>query len=350
MTSAQNSTSSSTDNLVYARAIAHSKRAVPNLKYARSAEHRQEVYGAVSEFAIHTALTSSSILSQAKGGEIRLKLENIQRTGSFKFRGAYNKMRKLSDEEKKLGVIAASAGNHAQGVALAGKMLGIKARIFMPETAPKTKIEATEGYGAQVVLAGKNFDETKELAFAESAKTGEVFISPFDDIDVIEGQGTIGSEVLIDWPDVDNIIVPIGGGGLIAGIALAMKAVKPEITLIGVQAFGVHGMISSIWNNQLVQNRTYRTLADGCDVAFAGEMTYDILKDYIDETVLVEEQAIRDAIEYLLKKEKVLVEGAGALSTAAILSGSIDHLLKGKKTVAVISGGNIDIELLKSLV
>lgn len=309
-----------------------------------------KAFAAVEKIVIHTPMPPSSILSGRKNGEIRLKLENLQKTGSFKLRGAYNKLRNLTPEEKKRGVIAASAGNHAQGVALAGKMLGIKARIFMPETAPKTKVEATAEYGAEVVLVGKNFDETKQAAFGEAKKTGEVFVSPFDDLDVIVGQGTIGTEILQDWPEVDNLIVPIGGGGLISGIALAVKKVKPEIQLIGVQAYGVHGMISSIWNNQLVENRTNRTLADGCDVALAGELTYDILKDYIDETVLVEEQEIRDAIEYLLKKEKVLAEGAGALSTAAILSGSLDHLLKDKKTVAVVSGGNIDIELLKSLV
>lgn len=316
----------------------------------KAIEHNEKTYDAVAKIAIHTPMPPSSILSGEKGGEIRLKLENLQRTGSFKLRGAYNKLLTLTPEEKAHGVIAASAGNHAQGVALAGKMMGISARIFMPETAPKTKIEATEGYGATVVLRGKNFDETKDAAFAEAKKTGEVFVSPFDDLAVIEGQGTIGSEILKDWPEVDNLIVPIGGGGLISGIALAAKTLKPEIHLIGVQAFGVHGMISSIWNNQLVKNRTNRTLADGCDVALAGELTYSILKDYIDETVLAEEEQIRDAIEYLLKKEKVLAEGAGALSTAAILSGSIDHLLKDKKTVAVVSGGNIDIDLLKSLV
>lgn len=312
--------------------------------------HNQEVYDAVSKVAIHTPMPPSSILSHQKQGEIRLKLENLQCTGSFKLRGAYNKLLTLTSEEKKKGVIAASAGNHAQGVALAGKILGISARIFMPKTAPQVKIEATESYGATVVLAGENFDETKNAAIKEAQKTGEIFVSPFDDIAVIEGQGTIGTEILHDWPEVDNLIVPIGGGGLIAGIALAAKRIKPSIHLIGVQAYGVHGMISSIWNNQLVENRTNRTLADGCDVALAGELTYHLLKDYIDETVLVEEEAIKEAISYLLKKEKVVTEGAGALSTAAILSGSIDHLLKNKRTVAVLSGGNIDTDLLKSLI
>lgn len=310
----------------------------------------EKTYEAVESFVIHTPMPPSSILSGEKEGKIRLKLENLQKTGSFKVRGAYNKLRQLEACEKQKGVIAASAGNHAQGVAISSKALGISARIFMPETAPKTKIEATESYGAKVVLVGKNFDETKTAAIAESQKTGEVFISPFDDPAVIEGQGTIATEIIRDWPEVDNIIVPIGGGGLISGVALAAKRENPHIKIIGVQAFGVHGMISSIWHHQLVENRTYRTLADGCDVALAGELTYEILKDYIDETVLVEEEAIKQAIEYLLKKEKVLAEGAGALSTAAILSGSIDHLLKGKNTVAIISGGNIDVDLLKSLV
>ncbi len=313
-------------------------------------EHLEQTYQQVAPFTIHTPTTPSSILSKAKDGEIRLKLENLQKTGSFKIRGAYHKLLTLTPAEKSRGVIAASAGNHAQGVALAGTALGISSRIFMPKTAPKTKIEATEGYGGKVVLVGDNFDEAKEAAFNEAKKTGEVFISPFNDLGVIEGQGTIGTEILMDWPEVDNLIVPIGGGGLISGIALAVKTIRPEIRLIGVQAYGVHGMISSIWNNQLVFNRSKRTLADGCDVALAGDITYDILKHYIDETVLVEEEAIKDAIEYLLKKEKVLAEGAGALSTAAILSGTIDHLLKGKKTVAVVSGGNIDIDLLKTLV
>lgn len=303
----------------------------------------------LQNLAIRTPLAPSNILSQEYDGEIFLKLENLQRTGAFKFRGAYNKLHKLSEIEKQAGVIACSAGNHAQGVALAASLLGIRARIFMPVTAPLTKIEATKGYGAEVVLVGESFDETKELTIQEAQQTGEVFISPFDDRDVIEGQGTIGLEILADLPDVDNVIVPIGGGGLIAGIALAIKELRPETRIIGVQSYQVHGMISSLWAQQLVVNRTSKTLADGCDVALAGALTYELLHRRIDETVLVEEADIQRAIFYLALKEKVVAEGAGALSTAAILSGQINHLLKGKKTVAVVSGGNIDFSVLKGI-
>lgn len=303
----------------------------------------------LQNLAIRTPLAPSNILSQEYDGEIFLKLENLQRTGAFKFRGAYNKLHKLSEIEKQAGVIACSAGNHAQGVALAASLLGIRARIFMPVTAPLTKIEATKGYGAEVVLVGESFDETKELTIQEAQQTGEVFISPFDDRDVIEGQGTIGLEILADLPDVDNVIVPIGGGGLIAGIALAIKELRPETRIIGVQSYQVHGMISSLWAQQLVVNRTSKTLADGCDVALAGALTYELLHKRIDETVLVEEADIQRAIFYLALKEKVVAEGAGALSTAAILSGQINHLLKGKKTVAVVSGGNIDFSVLKGI-
>lgn len=303
----------------------------------------------LQNLAIRTPLAPSNILSQEYDGEIFLKLENLQRTGAFKFRGAYNKLHKLSEVEKQAGVIACSAGNHAQGVALAASLLGIRARIFMPVTAPLTKIEATKGYGAEVVLVGESFDETKELTIQEAQQTGEVFISPFDDRDVIEGQGTIGLEILADLPDVDNVIVPIGGGGLIAGIALVIKELRPETRIIGVQSYQVHGMISSLWAQQLVVNRTSKTLADGCDVALAGALTYELLHKRIDETVLVEEADIQRAIFYLALKEKVVAEGAGALSTAAILSGQINHLLKGKKTVAVVSGGNIDFSVLKGI-
>lgn len=299
---------------------------------------------------IHTPLAPSNILSKEKDGEIFLKLENLQRTGSFKARGAYNKLSSLTETERSRGVIACSAGNHAQGVALAGSLLGIKVRIFMPLTAAKTKVEATQSYGAEVVLAGETFDETKQITLEAMKDSGEVFVSPFDDQAVMEGQGTIALEILADLPLVDNVIVPIGGGGLIAGIALAIKDLRPEVKIIGVQSYGVYGMIASIWQQKLVANRRNRTLADGCDVALAGELTYEVLKTRIDETVLVEEKDIEKAINYLALKEKVIAEGAGALSTAVILSGQIDHLLKDKKTVAIDSGGNIDFSVFKEII
>lgn len=309
----------------------------------------QQVYSRLKPIVIHTPLMPSNTMNQLVNGEVFLKLENLQRTGAFKFRGAYNKLQRLSTEEQQRGVIACSAGNHAQGVALAASMLGIQTRIFMPVTAPVTKVEATRAYGAEVVLAGNTFDETKQLTIAEEQRSGEVFVSPFDDFDIILGQGTIGIEILEDLPAVDNVVVPIGGGGLIAGIALAIKEQNPAVKIIGVQSYQVHGMISSIWAEHLTANRTSGTLADGCDVALAGEITYDILKDRIDETILVEEKEIEDAIFFLALKEKVVAEGAGALSTAALLSGKMDHLLKGKRTVAVVSGGNIDFTVLKEV-
>ena len=310
----------------------------------------QAAYQRLKPIMIHTPLAPSNILSKEKDGEIFLKLENLQRTGSFKARGAYNKLSSLTEAERSRGVIACSAGNHAQGVALAGSLLGIKVRIFMTLTAAKTKVEATQSYGAEVVLAGETFDETKQITLEAMKDSGEVFVSPFDDQAVMEGQGTIALEILADLPLVDNVIVPIGGGGLIAGIALAIKDLRPEVKIIGVQSYGVYGMIASIWQQKLVANRRNRTLADGCDVALAGELTYEVLKTRIDETVLVEEKDIEKAINYLALKEKVIAEGAGALSTAAILSGQIDHLLKDKKTVAIVSGGNIDFSVFKEII
>lgn len=292
---------------------------------------------------IHTPTVPSNILSNEKKGAIFFKLENLQRTGSFKIRGAYNKMSQLTEEEKSRGVIGCSAGNHAQGMAISGEILGISTRIFMPKTAPQNKIQSTEKYGAKVELVGDNFDETKEAALKEASRTGEIFVPPYDDLEVIAGQGTVGYEIFYQLEKIDNIIVPIGGGGLIAGIATIAKALHPEIKIIGVQTFNVHGMLSSIWNHEITQNRSDRTVADGCDVSIPGELTYKILEPLIDETVLVEEEEIKQAITYLAIKEKIVAEGAGALTAAAIMSGKMDAMLLGKTTVAVVSGGNIDM-------
>lgn len=314
---------------------------------------KDQIYEAqerLEEIVIQTPLVPSNILSGLKEGKIFFKLENLQRTGSFKIRGAYNKLAQLSPSEIERGVIAASAGNHAQGVALSAKILGIQARIFMPVTAPLTKIEATEKYGATVKLIGETFDETKQAALDESVITNEIFIPPYDDYAVIAGQGTIGLEILETIADVDQIILPIGGGGLIAGVATIAKTINPAIKIIGVQSYNVHGMLSSIWNQQITANRSNRTLADGCDVAIPGDITYRVLSPLIDETVLVEEEVIKQAIEYLAYKEKIVAEGAGALTAAAIMSGALDHLLINRKTVAVVSGGNIDSGSLKEII
>lgn len=310
----------------------------------------EEAKERLENIVIRTPLVPSNILSGMKGGQIFFKLENLQRTGSFKIRGAYNKLAQLTPGEIQRGVIAASAGNHAQGVAISAKMLGIQARIFMPVTAPLTKIEATEKYGATVVLVGETFDATKQAAIDESFRTGEVFIPPYDDYEVIAGQGTIGLEILEEISDLDQLILPIGGGGLISGVAVAAKEINPKIKIIGVQSYNVHGMLRSIWNHQITANRSDRTLADGCDVAIPGDITYEILESLIDETVLVEESDIKKAIEYLAYKEKIVAEGAGALTAAAIMSGSLDHLLIDRKTAAIVSGGNIDSGSLKEII
>ncbi|MGX7350801.1 threonine ammonia-lyase [Enterococcus canis] len=310
----------------------------------------EHAYERLEPVVIKTPLVPSNILSEAKHGCVHFKLENLQRTGSFKIRGAYNKLALLTELEKSRGVIACSAGNHAQGVAISAKMLGIKARIFMPVTAPKMKIEATRKYGAMVELVGENFDEAKQACLSASLLSGEVFIPPYDDPEVIAGQGTVAVELFQQLQEIDNILVPIGGGGLITGIAMFAKNLNPQIKIIGVQTYSVHGMVRSLWNHTITANRQQRTLADGCDVAVPGNLTFDLLSDLIDETVLVEEDEIKRAITYLALKEKIIAEGAGALTTAAILSGAIDHILKDQTSVAIVSGGNIDGDTFKVII
>lgn len=298
---------------------------------------------------IHTPVVPSTTLSKTYGGSIYLKLENLQRTGSFKVRGASNKIINISANEKNKGVITCSAGNHAQGVALAASKLGIHSTIVMPKQAAKTKIEATKHLGGEVILFGDSFDEAKKYAHAIAEKEGSIYVSPFDDEEVIIGQGTVGLEIFQQLPAVSTVIVPIGGGGLIAGVSLALKESNPDIKIIGVQAENVHGMISSLRAGRLISNRTAPTLADGCDVAMAGTQTFDILKERIDETILVSELEIKKAILYLAKTENVIAEGAGALSTAAILSEKIPSSYLQGTTVAIVSGGNIDLTRLSDI-
>ncbi|MGF1686347.1 bifunctional threonine ammonia-lyase/L-serine ammonia-lyase TdcB [Photobacterium japonica] len=290
-----------------------------------------------------TGMPKSNYLSEHCHGDVYLKFENMQRTGSFKIRGAFNKLSALSDEDRKKGVVACSAGNHAQGVSLSCAMLGIDGKVVMPTCAPKAKIAATEGYSADVILHGESFNETiakaKEIVEAE----GRIFIPPFDDAEVIAGQGTIGLEILEDLYDVDNVIVPIGGGGLIAGIATAIKSINSKIKIIGVQSENVHGMTASYRAGEIVNHRTQGTLADGCDVARPGELTFEIVKELVDDIVLVNEDELLNSMAILIQRNKVIAEGAGALSIAALLSGKLDNYIQNKKTVAIISGGNIDL-------
>lgn len=291
-----------------------------------------------------TPLVKSFYLTSVTEANVYLKLENMQLTGSFKFRGAYNKIATLTTIEKEHGVIACSAGNHAQGVALSSKLLGINSKIVMPETAPQAKIDATRGYGSDVVLYGQTFDEAKEKCIEIAEKTGRTFLHPYDDPAVIAGQGTIGLEILDNMWDVDTVIVPIGGGGLISGIAIALKSFNPNIRIIGVQAENVHGMKSSFDAGKITPHYAAPTMADGCAVKVPGDITFSIVKELVDEIITVSEDELEQAMKDLLQRGKAVVEGAGALSTAALVSDKITDYVKGKNVVCIISGGNVDLE------
>ncbi|PEW41199.1 threonine dehydratase [Bacillus sp. YF23] len=296
-----------------------------------------------------TPLVKSFYLTSKTGGEIYLKLENMQLTGSFKFRGAFNKISQLTNEEKERGVIACSAGNHAQGVALSSHLLGIKSKIVMPTSAPQAKVDATRGYGSEVILYGDTFDDAKAKCEEIIKETGETYLHPYDDVEVMAGQGTIGLDILDDMWDVDTVIVPIGGGGIISGIAVALKSFNPSINIIGVQAENVHGMKASYDAGEIVSHYKAPTIADGCAVKIPGNLTFEIVKNLVDEIVTVSEEELEVAMKDLLQRGKAVVEGAGALATAALLAGKVDKYVQGKKVVAVISGGNVDLKRISSV-
>ena len=280
--------------------------------------------------------------------ELYVKMESLQKTGSFKIRGAYFKIFNLSKEEKECGIIAASAGNHAQGVAYTAKKLGINATIVMPKDAPLQKVNNTSSYGANVILYGNTFQEAYQYAIELSKTNKLTFIEPYNDVDVIAGQGTIGLEILDQCPDVDVVFVPVGGGGLAAGIAYAIKTLKPTCKVYGVEAKNVNSMKKSIENNELTSILNPKTIADGIAVSKVGSLTYEICKKYLDGIVEVEDELTSVAILKLLEKSKIVSEGAGAISVAAALSNQVD--LKGKKVVSILSGGNIDVTLLSRLI
>ena len=280
--------------------------------------------------------------------ELYVKMESLQKTGSFKIRGAYFKIFNLSKEEKECGIIAASAGNHAQGVAYTAKKLGINATIVMPKDAPLQKVNNTSSYGANVILYGNTFQEAYQYAIDLSNSNKLTFIEPYNDVDVIAGQGTIGLEILDQCPDVDVVFVPVGGGGLAAGIAYAIKTLKPSCKVYGVEAKNVNSMKKSIENDELTSISNPKTIADGIAVSKVGSLTYEICKKYLDGVVEVEDELTSVAILKLLEKSKIVSEGAGAISVAAALSNQVD--LKGKKVVSILSGGNIDVTLLSRLI
>ncbi|SHI29270.1 threonine dehydratase [Anaerovibrio lipolyticus DSM 3074] len=308
-----------------------------------------DVYKAAKQLdgvAKKTKLIESLFFSDLCGNNVYLKPENLQNTGSFKLRGAYNKISQLSDEEKKIGVITASAGNHAQGVAFAAQRLGVNAVICMPATTPLLKVEATKAMGAEVVLHGDSFDDAYAKSLELQKKKGYVYIHPFNDKQVLLGQGTTALEIIDQLKDVDAILVPIGGGGFASGVALATKAVNPHVKVIGVEPEGAACMENSFARGQVSSLSFVETVADGCAVKTPGDLTYAFCKKYLDQIITVSEMEIMSALLSLIEKHKLIAEGAGVLSLAAL-----NKLpFKGKKVAAIISGGNIDISTISALI
>lgn len=295
-----------------------------------------------------TPLYHSPAISLQAGMPTFLKTENLQRTGSFKVRGAFTKMASLTTEEKALGVIAASAGNHAQGVALAAQALGIASTICMPEGAPITKVEATSHYGAKVVLHGDTYDDAYQKALELQQANGYTFIHGFDDPYTIAGQGTIGLEIFQELPDVATVFVPIGGGGLASGVALALKSLRPDIRVIGVQASGAPALYLSQRKGELVYTDSVRTIADGIAIKRPGKLNWELINRYVDDIVLVDEEEIAQSILLLLERAKLMVEGAGAVGLAALLGGKAPQV-RGPVCV-ILSGGNIDVNILSRII
>lgn len=283
-----------------------------------------------------------------KEAQIYLKPENLQFTGSFKLRGAYYKISQLTDEEKSRGVIACSAGNHAQGVAFGATRNGIKSLICLPAGAPISKVEATKGYGAEVCLVPGVYDDAYQMALKLRDEMGYTMVHPFDDEKVIAGQGTIGLEILEEQPDIDAVIVPIGGGGLASGIALAVKSLNPQIKVYGVQASGAASMFTSLKENQIIHLSNVSTIADGIAVKEPGINTFELCRKYIDDVVTVSDDEVAAAILTLIEQHKLIAEGAGAVAVAAAMFNKIP--IKGKKTVCIVSGGNIDVTILSRII
>ncbi len=295
-----------------------------------------------------TPLAYAPILSANSGADIYLKKENLQLTGSFKLRGAFNKIAKLSDQERAKGVVAASAGNHAQGVAYSSKHFGCEATIVMPEATPLLKVSGVKSHGATVVLYGANYDEAYKYATDFATKHDKTFVHPFADDDVIAGQGTIGLELLDELDDIDMIIIPIGGGGLISGIASAVKQLRPSIKIVGVVASGARAMKESFEAKTPIDSLSVKTIADGIAVRDVTPKMLENVTELVDEIIEVEDTEIASAILFLLEQHKLVVEGAGATGTAAIMHNKID--VKGKKVVLPLSGGNIDVTMLAQII
>ena len=304
-----------------------------------------------ANYALKSVIRKTDIIRAPKLSsctELYLKTENLQITGSFKVRGAYYKMSNLSEAEKAKGVVACSAGNHAQGVALAAQKNGIKSVICLPDGAPISKIEATKSYGAEVCLVEGVYDDAYKKALELRDTEGYTFIHPFNDEDVIAGQGTIALELIEQLPDMDAVIVPIGGGGLISGIAYTIKTLKPQVKVYGVQAAGAPSMYKSVKDGKIEELSAVSTIADGIAVKKPGDLTYEICSKYVDEIVTVTDDEISAAILALMEKHKLVTEGAGAAAVAAAMFGKLD--IDNKKTVCLLSGGNIDVTILSRVI
>ena len=295
---------------------------------------------------VKTKLIHSDVFSEESGNDVYIKPENLQITGSFKVRGAYNRISKLTKEEKERGVIAASAGNHAQGVALAAQRLGIKAVIVMPKHTPLIKINATKKYGAEVVLHGEIYDDAYQKARQLQEEEGYVFVHPFDDEDVIEGQGTLALEILDELPDADVLLVPIGGGGIVSGIAEAAKLKNPQIKIIGVEPAGAASALAALEEGEPVALKEVATIADGTAVGLIGSNTLNYIKEYVDQVITVTDYELMEAFLLLVERHKLVAENAGILSLAALKKLNF----RGKKVVSVVSGGNIDVLTIASMI
>jgi threonine dehydratase len=313
---------------------------VPTIEDIRAAAE------ALHGVAHRTTTERSETFSRECAGDVFLKFENRQKTGSFKIRGAYNRIRALTDAERAAGVVAPSAGNHAQAVAYAARSAGVPATVYMPEAASLAKVGATEGYGAAVRLVGASVEDSVAAAVADAAADGRTLIHPFDDELVIAGQGTVGLEILEDVPDADAIVVPLGGGGLLSGIALAVKSQRPDVRVIGVEAAGCAPYVASLEHGEIHPAAQTETIADGIAVKHPGEITFGLVREHVDDVVTVTDAEIGMTIVQLLERTKAVVEGAGAVGLAALLAGRV----QAKRPVAVLSGGNIDTPLLMQVI
>jgi threonine dehydratase len=308
----------------------------------------ESAFELVAPHTHRTPLLTSRMLSERSGFDVRLKAEMFQRTGSYKIRGPLNKFSRLSDEQRARGVVCSSAGNHAQGVALAAQIYGINAVVVMAENATASKVAATRGYGAEVVRHGQIWDEANEKAKELVRDRGLTYVHPFDDLDLIAGQGTLGLEVVRDWPDVDIIVVPIGGGGLISGVSMAARALKPNVKIIGVESSGAPGMYDSVRAGSVVTLDKVDCIIDGLRVKRVGETTFEVVRRYVDEIVTLPDERIFDAMIWIMTHAKLVVEGAAAAPVGALLDGLV-KASPGTKVACVLSGGNVDLEQLRGL-